>query len=300
MGNDNTISTNADKIAENERVVRGGKEEVVKDGEIVDTNDITALDLKKAKSQNYQIGQRICKIRKLAGLSSEQFYSLLYPDSKEAPKTKEKRMNLIENAAAFDRDKDNKKPTGAILLDFPRLLFISQHFNVPLNDLLYGKAEPTAETPPVLQEKKETEKPTVKTFLQCVDELLKAPAIKDIRIETNIDHSMRHKNGGSFALFVTTRPADGDETFKVGDELLEGIEGFSTALNLPPYHIAKRITIEKTISAADNIEISSDEKRNSFSISFSSYHDWLSPYERSEEYCDKNCFADYTEDHDEN
>ncbi len=273
MGNDNVISISADKITENEKVVRGGKEEAVKDGKIVDTTDSTALDLEKAKNQNYQIGQRIYKIREQAGLSSEQFYSLLYPDSNEADGTKRKRMSLIENAAAFDRDKDGEKIRGAILLDFPRLLFISQHFNVPLNYLLYGEAEPTAETPPVPQEKKETGKPTVRKFLQCVDELLKAPAIEDVHIGAR-NHA--------FLLEVHTRPPKDGYSFIAAKELQMAMDSLSDALKLPPYHMAKALTIAETIAMTHDVEISSDEKQKGY-FRFRPGYDPHSPYERDHE-----------------
>ena len=139
MEKGNAISTNIDKTGENQQVVTGGK--------TIDASNGGAANLEEMKRINLQIGQRIADIREKEGLNQAQFYSLLYPDSEEAKSTRIKRMSDIENARAFD-----EKTKGAKFLDFGRLLFISQRFQVPLDYLLYGKTNQTAETAPVMQE----------------------------------------------------------------------------------------------------------------------------------------------------
>ncbi len=140
MENDNVISTNADKITENQKVVKGN--------EIVDANDDNTVNLEEIRKLNYQIGQRIVHIREKIGMNQENFYSLLYPNSRETDTTKRNRMGEIENALAFEGK------VGAKIIDFPRLLFISQHFKVSLNYLLYGETGEITDTLPVPQLKK--------------------------------------------------------------------------------------------------------------------------------------------------
>ncbi len=142
MENENRTPTNADKITENKKVVKGS--------EIIDMADGGAANVEEIARINRGIGNRITEIREEAGMTQEDFYSLLYPTSNETITTKRKRMGEIENAKAF-----SDKPTGAKLIDFGRLLFISQRFQVPLDYLLYGKTEQTTEMPPAMQVEKD-------------------------------------------------------------------------------------------------------------------------------------------------
>lgn len=134
-----TISTNIDKTGENQQVVKSSESTAA-------TNDFAA-NIEEIKRINLQIGQRIADIRAKAGMNQEDFYSLLYPNSSEAPGTKRNRMGDIENARAFEGNKN-----GSLIIDFGRLLFISQRFHVPLDYLLYGKTNQPIETPLKSQE----------------------------------------------------------------------------------------------------------------------------------------------------
>lgn len=106
---------------ENEKeVVRGSKataEKVIIGHEII--------------RQNRRLGERITILRKEAGYSSSDFYALLYPDSKEKPSVKAKRMGEIERG--------NVGQKGAKVIDFPRLAFIASFCHAPLEWLLYGE-----------------------------------------------------------------------------------------------------------------------------------------------------------------
>lgn len=172
MENENRTSTNADKITENKKVVKGS--------EIIDVTNDGAANVEEIARINRGIGNRITEIRENAGMTQEDFYSLLYPTSNETTTTKRKRMGEIENAKAF-----SDKPTGAKLIDFGRLLFISQRFQVSLDYLLYGKTEQTAETPPTMQEspKMQIRIPRFKiventeSFAQKIDAIRRARAI---------------------------------------------------------------------------------------------------------------------------
>lgn len=140
MEKETTISTNIDKTGENQQVVKGS--------ESTAANNDRAANIEEIQRINRQIGQRIADIREKAGMNQADFYSLLYPNSREAPGTKNNRMGDIENARAFDGN--DKK--GKLIIDFARLLFISQCFQVSLDYLLYGKTEQTAESPIALPE----------------------------------------------------------------------------------------------------------------------------------------------------
>lgn len=144
MEKGNEIYTNTDEITENQKVVTDDKKKVVKGDEHTGTNDGAAADLDEIKEINLQIGQRIAEIRLKAKMTQAEFYSLLYPNSKEKKGVKKNRMSQIENANACDKEKRN----GAKFLDFGRLLFISQRFNVDLDYLLYGSTQNHEEISP--------------------------------------------------------------------------------------------------------------------------------------------------------
>ncbi len=138
MENKNRASVNTDKIEESKRVVKSSK--------TIDITNGGAANIEEIASINRGIGNRIAEIREKNKISQSEFYSLLYPDSNEADSTKTKRMSEIEGAKAFEGTR------GARLLDFGRLLFISQRFNVPLDYLLYGKTEQATATPLIMKE----------------------------------------------------------------------------------------------------------------------------------------------------
>ncbi len=104
--------------------------------------------------------------------------------------------------------------------------------------------------------------------MQHVNELAKAPSLKKINIEVSVPPNRAINSGeGSFkleAFFPKNK-------FRVAIELLDAMQRFSTALNLPACP-EKKIMIDNTLHDLRDIKLASPDEFGEFGFSIHQWH----------------------------